>query len=63
MLDGYKTWTGIALTVLGFLGAGEVVGQENLANLINVLAQLVGIIVACYGNYMSHKKIDTLSKK
>lgn len=62
MMEGYKTWTGIVLTLLGFLGVGEIVGQENLTDLINTLAQVVGLIVACYGNYKSHQKIEKLKQ-
>lgn len=61
MLDGYKTWLGIGLTVLGFFHLGYLVNADQLGNLINAVLQIVGLITAIYGNYKAHQKIATLS--
>ena len=61
MLDGYKTWIGLAVTILGFLHLGYLVNADQLGNLINAVLQIVGLVTAVYGNYKAHQKIAALS--
>lgn len=60
MLDGYKTWIGIAITVLGWLGWGDLINAGQLTDIFNLTTQLVGILVTVYGNYRAHQTIATL---
>lgn len=62
-MEGYKTWTGIIIAVAGAVGLGNVFGNDNVAGIVNTLAQLIGFVLAAYGNYKAHKKIDTLAAK
>ena len=62
MMEGYKTYAGIVITVLGFLGLGDVVSNGQVAQIIDLVVQLVGIVITIYGNYKAHKKIEQLSK-
>lgn len=59
-MQGYKTWTGLIITVLGSLGIGNLFGSENVAAIVDTTAQLVGLLIAAYGNYKAHKKIKEL---
>lgn len=62
-MDGYKTWTGIALAIAGTLGLGKIFGSENLQGIVDTGLQLFGFIFAAYGNYKAHQTITTLSSK
>lgn len=59
-MNGYKTYIGLIITILGWCGFGEVVSKDQLGVFIDLIVQAVGIIVAVYGNYKAHKKIDEL---
>ncbi len=62
MLQGYKTWIGIALTLLGTLGVYDKLGiaQDQVAKLIELASQFVGLAITIYGNYDSHKRLSEL---
>lgn len=60
-MSGSRTWTGIALAIAGTLGLGKIFGSENLQGIVDTGLQLVGFIVAAYGNYKAHQKIAQLS--
>lgn len=62
ILKGYKTWLGIALTLIGTLGIYENLGisQDQLAKLIESLAQFIGLAITIYGNYDSHKRLGDI---
>lgn len=60
MLEGYKTWAGIIISILGTLGIGNIIGSENLSGIINGIVSLIGFVLAAYGNYKSHQKINNL---
>lgn len=61
MLEGKKTWIGIIITVLGYLGLGQLISADQVGTLIDLGVQLVGIVVTVYGNYKAHQKIKNLS--
>lgn len=62
-MDGYKTWTGLIVTLLGYAGVAQYFGgQEGAMKFIDALVQLVGMIIAVYGNYKAHQKIKKLKK-
>ena len=53
-MEGKKTYTGIAIVVLGFvmswLGIG---GEAEAAEIINTGVSLFGALVAAYGRYVT----------
>ena len=51
MLQGYKTWIGLALTLLGLTGVYKYVTQDQIAQLLDLASQIIGLAVAIYGNY------------
>lgn len=59
-MEGYKTWTGILITILGMFGVGYLVNADQLGSVINAVVQIVGVVVTVYGNYKAHQKISEL---
>lgn len=59
-MQGYKTWIGIFITVLGALGYGDLITQTDANNLINLLTQVIGIVLTVYGNWKAHSQIKAL---
>jgi cadmium resistance protein CadD (predicted permease) len=60
MLQGYKTWIGLALTLLGFTGAYKYVTQEQVAQMLALISQVIGLAIAVYGNYDAHRRLNEL---
>jgi len=62
MLQGYRTWIGLVLTILGAVGIFKKIGvtQEEVAQIVDAVIQLAGLVLAAYGNYKSHQKIKEL---
>lgn len=59
-MDGYKTWTGIIVTILGVVGIAKYIGgTEQVTEIVDTALKLGGLIFAAYGNYKAHKKIGT----
>jgi hypothetical protein len=61
MLEGYKTWSGIALIIIGYLDLSKYVAPEQIEGITQALFVIVGIAFSIYGNYKSHQKIKELS--
>lgn len=59
-MQGYRTWIGIFITVLGSLGYGDLITETNANDLINLLTQLVGLVITIYGNWKAHSQIKVL---
>ena len=59
-MEGKKVWVGLLVITLGWLGAGEIVSSDQVAQAIDLIFQGVGLIVAIYGNIRSHSKIKEL---
>jgi hypothetical protein len=56
MLDGKKTFIGIALFVLGYLGVAQFVGgTEELTKIADSVVVLAGVAIAIYGRIKSVK--------
>ncbi len=51
MLNGYKTYAGILIVIIGWLGFGELVTEHDLGLVIDNVVQLAGIVLAIYGRY------------
>lgn len=62
MLQGYKTWIGLVITILGAIGVFAKLGltEDEVAKIIDAIVQLAGLILVAYGNYKSHQKINEL---
>lgn len=60
MLDGYKTWIGIIITVLGAIGLGYLITATQLGDLIDAVLKIVGIAITVYGNFKAHQTIAAL---
>jgi len=61
-LEGYKTWSGIILTIVGLIGLPSWISEGQLSSLLESLFVILGILVSVYGNYKSHKQIGSLKK-
>lgn len=63
-MEGYRTWAGIVITILGSIGlADRFGGTEELTKVVDATVQLIGILMAIYGNFKAHKKIEMLGAK
>ncbi len=62
ILQGYKTWIGLVMTILGFVGVFKFVTQEQVAQLFDLIFQIAGLVVAIYGNHKSHQRIGELKQ-
>ena len=61
MLQGSKTWIGIAITFLGVVGFYEKTGisSEQAGQILDSLFQIVGLLISAYGNYDVHKRLNS----
>ena len=59
-MQGYKTWVGLLLTLLGAFGWGDLVSDGQVTQTIDAVTQLAGIFLAVYGNYKAHREIKSL---
>lgn len=51
MLDGYKTYVGLLIALLGVLGVGRLFTEGELEKVVDIVIQLVGIGIGAYGRY------------
>ena len=59
-LEGKKTWIGLIITVIGMTGASQYVTGDQLADILDKFFSIAGIVMAVYGNWHAHQKIETL---
>lgn len=59
-MTGYKTWIGLILTTLGALGLYENSGiaKEQVAEILDSVSTLAGLVLAAYGNWNAHKRLQ-----
>lgn len=57
-LTGYRTWLGLAITIIGTFGLYEKLGlsKDDVSQIVDTAVTLAGLILAAYGNYQAHKK-------
>lgn len=55
-LQGFKTYIGLAVTVLGIFGFGSLVSEEELGRSVDLVMELVGIALAVYGRFVAKPK-------
>ena len=60
ILQGYKTWIGLVITILGMTGVANLVTTDQMSQLADLILQIAGLVVAVYGNYKAHQKISDL---
>jgi len=56
-MQGYKTYTGLVIVFLGWLGIGDLVSEQQAGEVIDLVTQLVGLGIAIYGNYGVHREL------
>lgn len=48
-MKGYKTYTGLLITLLGILGIGQWFSADQTGQIADLILQLVGLVYATYG--------------
>lgn len=56
MLNGYKTYSGLVIILLGFIGVGDLISEAEVATAIDNVAQFAGILIAFYGRLVTRAK-------
>ena len=56
MMKGYKTYTGIAVTLLGAFGIFSYVSESDLTTTLNTIMTIIGAGLASYGRYKAKPK-------
>ena len=51
MLDGYRTYTGLVIALLGLVGVSKFFAEGELEVVISIVIQLAGLLFAAYGRY------------
>lgn len=49
IMEGIKTFTGILIALLGALGLGEIISNDEAMVIVDSVAQFVGLAIAVYG--------------
>ena len=57
LLDGRKTFIGIAIALAGALGLGSVVSEGEANHFVDLLIELVGLAVAVYGRVKAKPQV------
>jgi len=55
-LDGKKTYISLALVLLGAFGYGDLITEGELAEIVNLVTQLIGAVGAIYGRYDASRR-------
>jgi hypothetical protein len=61
MLEGYKTWIGIIITIIGFTGLVKFATPEQWQAFAKALTDLIGVAITVYGNWDAHRRLDDLA--
>lgn len=48
-MEGIKTFVGILIALLGALGLGEIISNDEAMVIVDSVAQFVGLAIAVYG--------------
>lgn len=49
IMEGIKTFIGILIALLGALGLGEIISNDEAMVIVDSVAQFVGLAIAVYG--------------
>ena len=55
MLEGRKTYIGLAIALAGVLGLFRYVSEGDLTAILNTGAEFIGLVFAAYGRYKTRK--------
>lgn len=55
-LQGRKTYIGLAVALLGVLGFGSLISEEELGRSVDLVLELVGIAVGVYGRFVARPR-------
>jgi len=56
LLDGRKTYIGLAIAFLGALGAGSFISEGEANQVVNLIIELVGLVIAVIGRIKARPK-------
>jgi len=56
ILEGRKTYIGLAITLAGIFGLTSYVSDAEITTALNSLFELVGVAIAVYGRYATKAK-------
>lgn len=59
-MQGSRTWAGLIIIIFGWVGLSDIVTEGQVSTIIDIVMQLVGMAIAIYGNYRSHREIKAL---
>ena len=56
LLEGKKTYLGLAIALLGALGLGGLISEGEANQVVNLVIELVGLVLAIYGRIKAKPK-------
>lgn len=56
-LNGYKTYLGLVVALLGVAGLGDIVSEQELSQVIDSIISIVGLAIATYGRYDAGRRM------
>ena len=56
LLEGRKTYLGLAITLLGVFGFGSLISEGEANHLVDLVIEVVGICFAVYGRFVARPK-------
>lgn len=54
-MKGYKTYTGLIISALGLLGISSYFSETEVAQIADLIIQVIGLVYAWYGRYKATK--------
>ena len=56
LLEGKKTYIGLALALFGALGGSELISEGELTSLLTAIFEIAGILFAAYGRFDAKRR-------
>ena len=56
ILEGKKTYIGIAIALLGVFGLGNIISEGEANELVSKIIEVVGLVLAVYGRVVAKPK-------
>ena len=57
LLEGKKTYLSLVVILLGVFGLGDMISEGELADGVDLVLQLVGLVGAVYGRFKAKSKV------
>lgn len=54
-INGYKTYTGLVIALIGILGLTDYISPDQIGAVVKATFEITGIIFAAYGRYVTIK--------